>query len=164
MQPGGLLGSLNFALDVGGFVRGRWIHSGVPWGLLGSFVCTLGVVVFIQGRWGREGAQWRSLGSFRVVQACHAGRLGSLGTVRFVRVRSRCSWVHMGSVGSFGYNLGIVWFIRDCRIHLGAPWRSLCLFLDDVSIRVCPGGRWVHLWWLGSLVCALGVVGFIRDS
>ena len=112
-------------------------HSGTT----GPFVCALGVV-----------------------QACHAGRLGSLGTVRFVRVRSRCSWVHMGSVGVFGYNLGIVWFIRDCWIHLGEPWRSLCLFLDDVSIRMCPGGHWVHLWWLGSLVCALWVVGFIRDS
>ena len=69
------------------------------------------------------------------------------------------SWVHLGSLGSFGYNLGVVWFSRGCCFPLGALLGSLCSFGDDWSIRVRSGGRWFHL---GSLIRVRpGVVGFI---
>ena len=88
--------------------------------------------------------------------------MGSFVFVRFIQGRR---WIHSGSLGSFGYALGVVVFFRvqsvvpcshSCSlgsvgrwVHSGAIWGSLGLF---GFIRLRPG----------SFGCAAGVVGFIR--
>ena len=99
VQPGsccvdlGWLESFNFSLEVGGFFRGRWIHSGALWGSLGSF-----------------GEQWVSLGSFRVVRVSNGGRWvrlgapwGAFGLIRGRVVRSAAPWVQLGSFWVVGF-------------------------------------------------------------
>ena len=61
--------------------------------------------------------------------------LGSSGVVRFTLVRLWGRCVQPGSLGTFGFALGIVGFNRGC---------------------------WFHPVSLGSLGFSLGVVGFIR--
>ena len=74
------LGSLGCAMGLVGFIRGGWVHSGVPWGSLGSFFSfgSLGSAL------GALGSCW-SLGSSEVV---------GFTCVRYV---GRC--VHPGSFG-----------------------------------------------------------------
>ena len=61
------------------------MRSGVLSGSLSSFWCNLGVVGFVRGRWVHSGVSWESLGSFGVVRfiwvhpgGCwvHSGSLG----------------------------------------------------------------------------------------
>ena len=66
-------------------------------------------------------------------------------------------WVHPGSLGSFGFALGVVGFIRGHWVDEGAPWGSFSSFGLVVFTRVRPGGRWVHSVSLDSLGFALGV-------
>ena len=71
-------------------------------------------------------------------------------------------WVHPGSLGSLGFALGVVGFIRGHWVDEGAPWRSFSSSGVVVFTRVRPGCRWVHSVSLDSLGFGLGVVGFMR--
>ena len=146
----GSLGSRGCALSVVRFIRGRWVHSVVPWWSLGSS----GVIWFTQVTlyWvslGSSGVPWGSLRSSGIVgftavcPGCsgfirgrwvHLGSLwrsfGSSGVVELTRVRPGGHSVHPGSLGSLGLAQGIVRLIQGC-------WFS----------RVCPGCRWVHPEW-----------------
>ena len=76
--------------------------------------------------------------------------LGSLilsGVVEFTRVRPKCRWVYLGSLGSLTRALGVVGFIRGRWIYWRAPLWSL----------VYPGS-------LGLLGCAFGIIRFIQCS
>ena len=86
---------------------------------------------------------------------------GSAGVVGFIRVRTSARRVHSGWLGSLGCALGVVGFIRGCRVHWVAPWGSSgsSAFVAFIGVRPCV--RRVHPWSLGALGCAVGVVGFI---
>ena len=145
-----------FALQVVGFIRGRWIHSGSPWvslvllwfALLGCWVYpeslgsvgfALGVVGFIRVR--------------RVHLRLPWGSLGSYGVVGFIRVRPGGRWVHVVSLGSLRFAMGVVGITRV------RPWGQS---LGSSGVVAFTRGSWVHLGSLGSLGFALVVVGFIR--
>ena len=92
-----------FALQVVGFIRGRWIHSGSPWvSLVLLWFALLGCWVYPE-----------SLGSVGFA-------LGVVGFIRVRRVHLRLSWgrwVHPGSLGSLVFALGVVGFIRGRWIY-----------------------------------------------
>ena len=121
---------------------------------LGSLGFALGVDGFIRSRWVHSGSRW--------------GSFSSSGVVVFTRVRpggrwvrSRCHWVHAPSLGSLGFALRVVGFIRDRWVHSDSPFGSLGSSEFVGFTRVCPMCRCVHPTSLGSLSLALGVVGFI---
>ena len=108
---------------------------------------------FIRRRWG---ASWGSSGSFA-----------------FIGERPVGCRIHLGSLDSLGYALGIVvwiiWyalgvvrFIQGRRVHHRSPWISSASSGFAGFIEVRPGARPVHLGSLGTVECALGVVVFIR--
>ena len=174
------LNSFGCTLGVIGFIRGRWVHSGVPWGSSGSFR----IVRFIRvhpavfrvysGRYVHSGAPWGSSGSFGVVRFIRVrpGGLrfqsGSLGSFRCTRVVIGFIWgcrVHSRSLGTFGCALPVIGFIEYIRgvcIHPGAPWVSSVSLGVAGFIRVRPRGHRVRLGSLGTFRCAVGVVMFIR--
>ena len=98
------LGSLEFALGVVGFIRGRLEHWGLPWVLIRS----TGVVGFT---WVRDGCR-----------CAHKGMLSSLrfalGFDAFIQGRWVLSDSPRGSFdsiwSSLGFALGVVGFIRGC--------------------------------------------------
>ena len=156
-----LLGSLWCALRVVAFIRGCWVHSGMPWRSFGSswvaritqvrpgyrwiqsfslLRCALGVFGFIRFRLVHSGATWGALG------ACVS--LGSSEVVVFTRVCHGGRWVNTGYLGSVPRALGV---FRVRLVHSGAPW-----------VRLVHARRWVHPRSLGSLGCAMGFVGFMR--
>ena len=74
-----------------------------------------------------------------------------------------CPWgrlIHSGSLGSFGFALGVVGFIRDCWVHSGALWGSSGSLGVVAYIRVRPGRYWVHSGLLGSFAYTLLVARF----
>ena len=78
------LGSLALGVDV--FIRGRWIHSSLPWGslgFLGSLKFALGVTGFMRGRWVHSGSSLVPM--------------GSSGVVGFSGVRPGGRWIHWRS-------------------------------------------------------------------
>ena len=90
-----------------GFIRGRCVHCSSPWKSTGSSrvaafigVRALGVVGFIQGHWG-----------------AHYGLSGTSGVAGFIAVRPRARRVHPGPLGSLGYALVVVEFIRCGWVH-----------------------------------------------
>ena len=169
----GLLGSLDFVV---GFSRVhacvRWVH---PWSLcslglalvslgsLGSLGFVLGVVRFMQGRCVHSGSRSGSLGSSGVVRFTQV-RAGGVG---FTSVRAGGRWVHPGSLGSVGFALGVVGFIRGRWIPSGSPWGSFGSlggrWVQVVGFTwLLSVGRCVHPWSFRSLGFSLGVVGYIR--
>ena len=131
-----------------GFIRGLLIHSDSPWGSLGypgslgSLGFAFGVHAFIQGCW--------------VLSGSCLGSLCSSGVVGFTRVRLVHSGAPRWSLGSVGFALGVVGFIR---VSLG----SLRFALRIVGFtRIRSWGHWVDSRSLGSLGFTLWVVGFIR--
>ena len=139
----GSFGSLEFALGVVGYIRGR------RW-------CALGVIV---GPWFLEGAPCG--------RRVHSGSLGSLefalGVVVCVGFTRMCPGSCRGSFGSRGCAKGVVRFIRDRLVHASAPRGSSGAFVVVGFTRVRPGGRGVHWGALGSNTGALGVLEFIRS-
>ena len=89
---------------------------------------------------------------------------GSSAIGAFTVVRHLCCRVHLGSLGSLGCGVVVVWFIWACWVHWGAPWVSSGSSWISGFIWVCPGCRRVHPGLLGSLGCARVVGGFIRTS
>ena len=77
-------------------------------------------------------------------------------------MRPWARWVHLESLGSFGWAVGDVGFIRSRYVRSGTPWGSLGSLWVVEIVRVRHGCRWVHSGSLGSFVCKVGVVGFIR--
>ena len=124
---------------------GRSVHPGS----FDSFGCVLVVVGFIRVHWG---AHWRSS--------------GLSGVAGFIGVRRGCSMFNSEYLGSSGYALVVVQFIRGRCVHRGALWESSgsslgssrCALGTEKLIR----GRWVQLdapLWLSA---SSGFAGFIR--
>ena len=62
----------------------------------------------------------------------------ALGYVRLTQVRR---WVPPGSLGSHGFTLGFVWFIRGSLENLRSPWVTLGSSGVVGLTRVRSGGR-----------------------
>ena len=77
-------------------------------------------------------------------------------------VRPGGRWVHPGSIGSVGFALGVVGFIRGLWVQSVAHWLSLGSSGVVGFTRVRTGCHWVPTVSLGSLGFALSVVVFIR--
>ena len=77
--------------------------------------------------------------------------------------------IHLGSLSSLGYFLGVGGFIRGRWIHWGAvacAFGTTLMVSDSLGVAgfngVHRGSRRIRPGSQGSLVCALNVVGFIR--
>ena len=140
MRTGGRKGSLDShecAMDVVGFIRGRWVLVGA---LSGSRV------------------HWGSLGSLAYVPDVMGIVWGSSEIAEFIGARPGVRRVHPGSLSSLWRALGVVGFIRCVWVHAGAPCGSSGLI---GFTRVFPCGCRVPLQWLCSLRFALGVLELI---
>ena len=87
--------------------------------------------------------------------------MGSCGFVQLTRIRPGGSCVHPVSLGSLGFTLGVVGFIRGRCIHSGSPIVSLGSSGVVGFTRIRPRGRWIYPASLGSLGFALDIAGFI---
>ena len=109
VRPGcfsGSLGSLGCALGDVGIVRSSWIRWGAPRGSSSSF----GVAGYI---W--VGLRVVAFGRFLCVHWDTPGASsGSFGFGGFIGVRPEGRRVRSGSLGSFGWAMGVVGFVR-CR-------------------------------------------------
>ena len=70
--------------------------------------------------------------------------LGSSRVVRFIRHRLGCRWVHPESLGSPGFALGMVEFIRSNWVHSGSPLGSLGSLGVALGVVEFIRGRWIH--------------------
>ena len=79
----GSLESLTFAMGIGGFIRGRWVNSGLPWESLASLLGSFGSPAVVGFTWVRPRG--------RLVRTSWLYSLGvTLWDVGFIRRR----WVH----------------------------------------------------------------------
>ena len=70
-----------------------------------------------------------------------------------------CRWIHSDGSASFGYGLGVAWFLRVRLVRLSAPCVSLGSFALVWFVWVRLGCRSDSF---GSSRCAMGVAGFGR--
>ena len=113
VQPGSM-SSLRFCLGVVGFIQGCWVHSGSLSGSLGSS----GFAWFTRVR---PGGGWVHT-VFCVHSGSAWGSLGSSWLFGFTRARTGGRRVHPCSLGSLGYALVVVGFIRGRWVHSGSQW------------------------------------------
>ena len=82
----------------------------------------------------------------------------------FTRVRFEGRWAHPRPLGSLGFALVVVGFIRVDWVTSCSSWEYLGLFGVVGFTQECTVRRSFHPGSLGSLAFALGVVGFIQSG
>ena len=167
--------SFGFALGVIEFIRCCRVHWGGVVKLLGSLECAQRVVGFIRGRWihwGPPSVSSCSFGFVRVIRVCPGGRSvaprgssGSSWVAGFIEVRPGGRRGRSESLGQLWCALVVVGFVRVRWVNWGALWRRRVRSLSLCSLG-CALGRWVRsgsvigvrsgvrLVSLGSLWCA----------
>ena len=111
------------------------------------------VVRFTRHRFGGLQVYPRLLDSLGFAHGVAIVVVGLILVLRLCRVRPE------GSLGSLGFALVVVGFIRGHWLTSGSSWGYLGLSRVVGFSRDCTVGRWVHPWSLDSLGFALGVVG-----
>ena len=106
--------------------EGHWVHPesfgsfGCAVGVVGFICFPFGVVGFIRGRWVYSGSHWVTLGLSGVVgftRCVSWASLCSSGVIGFSRVRPRGRWVHPGSLGYLGFDMGSSGVVEFTRIR-----------------------------------------------